>query len=471
MEKDKDSLTTLSKWPFYLGDVLLVATGIAIVMLGQETLSNWQVASCVVSVALGACLFVLPHIVEYQVRVAEERSDRRAELRALRRKVELLEEALEGVLNPLQDVEPRIRLLAQSNDLLSGALDQQSERLESFETEQAKQVAHLEGALQKLSGQLDSVNSQLASISEIRAELDTFKESLASIKPEEAKDWGPDLESLKTNLTSKVDALVDKLTDLEAQVQTAPERPARRRQKPEPRLLNRAMTDHSSAKASAVSRIIEAKGKVDEPEAPMLDEAEEVDSADDETEAVSQVEESLPEVELEEAVEPVEPETVNEVKIEESSEPELEVEEPVEAVEELEPTIVMESPVGPVATVEEAPSVEEEVTEPQADLFGGAVQVAVPTRTKVKKKDTAVIAEIFIGIGNKPYLRGSGAGLSWESGVVMDFEEIGKWRWVAPTSCESPLEVQIYRNDEDPDRAGKFTVEPGEKLVLTPKFD
>ena len=38
----------------------------------------------------------------------------------------------------------------------------------------------------------------------------------------------------------------------------------------------------------------------------------------------------------------------------------------------------------------------------------------------------------MIGIGNKPYLRGEGPGLSWDEGVPMNFIEIGKWSWSPP---------------------------------------
>jgi len=95
----------------------------------------------------------------------------------------------------------------------------------------------------------------------------------------------------------------------------------------------------------------------------------------------------------------------------------------------------------------------------------------VPAKKKRVKKDDAVLtASVFIGIGNKPFLRGSGAGLSWEKGQIMEFQEIGKWRWVAPAEMESLIEVQIFRNDEDADQSGKYELEPGQKLEVSPVF-
>ena len=51
------------------------------------------------------------------------------------------------------------------------------------------------------------------------------------------------------------------------------------------------------------------------------------------------------------------------------------------------------------------------------------------TAQKARGGITTVIAKVMIGIGNKPYVRGEGPGLSWEEGVPMNFLEIGKWAW------------------------------------------
>ena len=82
---------------------------------------------------------------------------------------------------------------------------------------------------------------------------------------------------------------------------------------------------------------------------------------------------------------------------------------------------------------------------------------------------TSVTANVMIGIGNKPFLRGEGPGLSWDEGVPMNFIEIGKWAW-SPSRKNAALTVQVYRNDEDPDQGGKVEVKPGDKIEITPEF-
>ena len=95
-------------------------------------------------------------------------------------------------------------------------------------------------------------------------------------------------------------------------------------------------------------------------------------------------------------------------------------------------------------------------------------EVAEKTKTS-QTGTTAVVANVMIGIGNKPYLRGEGPGLSWEEGVAMNFIEIGKWAWSPPRKNAS-LTVQLFRNDNDPDQSGKIEVKAGEKIEITPQF-
>jgi len=98
------------------------------------------------------------------------------------------------------------------------------------------------------------------------------------------------------------------------------------------------------------------------------------------------------------------------------------------------------------------------------------VSPPVPKVEKVDKNETTtVVANVMIGIGNKPYLRGEGPGLSWDEGVAMNFIEIGKWAWSPPRKNAS-LTVQLYRNDQDPDQGGKIEVRPGERLEINPDF-
>lgn len=79
-------------------------------------------------------------------------------------------------------------------------------------------------------------------------------------------------------------------------------------------------------------------------------------------------------------------------------------------------------------------------------------------------------AHVLIGIGNKPFLRGDGPGLSADKGVPMEFVEIGQWRWVAPNDSSAPITLHILKNDEIPAEGGPITLKPGQSLEVSPVF-
>ena len=62
---------------------------------------------------------------------------------------------------------------------------------------------------------------------------------------------------------------------------------------------------------------------------------------------------------------------------------------------------------------------------------------------------TALIINLMIGIGNKPYVRGTGPGLSPDKGVAMEFLGIGRWQWVSPEP-DAPATVEVWKNDQSP---------------------
>jgi hypothetical protein len=62
---------------------------------------------------------------------------------------------------------------------------------------------------------------------------------------------------------------------------------------------------------------------------------------------------------------------------------------------------------------------------------------------------TCLIVNLMIGIGNKPFVRGSGPGLSDEAGEPMQFLAIGRWLWRAP-SADAAVTVQVWKNDRSP---------------------
>jgi molecular chaperone GrpE (heat shock protein) len=63
------NILTLTKWPFLLGDFLLVALAAVIIHLSNNPIQIWQALACLGCVGVGAWLGVLPFLQEYQAEV------------------------------------------------------------------------------------------------------------------------------------------------------------------------------------------------------------------------------------------------------------------------------------------------------------------------------------------------------------------------------------------------------------------
>jgi hypothetical protein len=95
------------------------------------------------------------------------------------------------------------------------------------------------------------------------------------------------------------------------------------------------------------------------------------------------------------------------------------------------------------AEIEEDEEVIEEIEEEETAPAASAPEpVAAGT-------GTALIVNLMIGIGNKPFVRGTGPGLSQDKGVPMSFLGIGRWQWVSPDP-EAPATVEVWKNDQSP---------------------
>ena len=81
----------------------------------------------------------------------------------------------------------------------------------------------------------------------------------------------------------------------------------------------------------------------------------------------------------------------------------------------------------------------------------------------------SLIAEVIIGIGNTPYVRGEGCGLSWSEGVPMQFVEIGKWEWKAE-DVEDDVVCQVFKNDEIAAFGEDIEMKAGELVEYYPRF-
>ncbi len=93
-------------------------------------------------------------------------------------------------------------------------------------------------------------------------------------------------------------------------------------------------------------------------------------------------------------------------------------------------------------------------------------------KTTVKaaaNKITRVVARIDVGWGHALYIRGEGAGLSWQQGVPMICEKDNEWHWVAETNI-SPIVFKLLIDDKVWSAGENVTINAGDIHLSEPKF-
>lgn len=93
---------------------------------------------------------------------------------------------------------------------------------------------------------------------------------------------------------------------------------------------------------------------------------------------------------------------------------------------------------------------DEEVEEVEIEEVAKSEAEPVEEKTETAStsaQGTALTINLMIGIGNKPYVRGTGPGLSMEKGIPMTFLGIGRWQWISPDP-EAPATIEVWKNDQ-----------------------
>jgi hypothetical protein len=118
-----------------------------------------------------------------------------------------------------------------------------------------------------------------------------------------------------------------------------------------------------------------------------------------------------------------------------------------EAPEATQAEIVIEDVKAPIESTIAAAAEEEEAASAEA-AFTEDVESAEVAPAPAGG-GTVLTINLMIGIGNKPYVRGTGPGLSPDKGQLMTFLGIGRWQWVSPEP-DAPATVEVWKNDQTP---------------------
>ena len=104
-------------------------------------------------------------------------------------------------------------------------------------------------------------------------------------------------------------------------------------------------------------------------------------------------------------------------------------------------------------------------------------KAAAPKKAAPKKKaaaskkvqQTSIIARVDVGFGNHLYVRGEGAGLSWEKGTAL--ENTSPYEWALKTTKnKSSVTCKFLINDEIWAEGENLTVAAGSESISSPTF-
>ena len=95
-----------------------------------------------------------------------------------------------------------------------------------------------------------------------------------------------------------------------------------------------------------------------------------------------------------------------------------------------------------------------------------ALKAKIPTKKALK---TSIIARVDVGFGNQLYVRGAGAGLSWEKGLQL--ENVSAYEWAfATTKAKSDVVCKFLINDELWAEGDNIIVAKGATSISSPVF-
>ncbi len=82
---------------------------------------------------------------------------------------------------------------------------------------------------------------------------------------------------------------------------------------------------------------------------------------------------------------------------------------------------------------------------------------------------TIIEAKMDVGFGNSLFIRGQGAGLSWDKGQPLNCADGTTWMWSTKEAKEE-LMFKLVLNDQVWAAGDDIVVEPGKRIEVVPKF-
>lgn len=475
-------------WPLYVADALLLLPVLAVVVpsiAGGGQPSGGALFLCTLAVLAGMVLALVPFALDYKIQSDQKReradenqknfeiifddlSSLRLSLAELVERVENNEAltadlpALSKGLSDLRDgAKQKFFEASESADSIAAGLSKTESAQKALKTSVEEIGADIVVLKELFSASQESLNDELA---QMRAKIEA--NTAKSAEPVPAEQLQPAAED-RTEVPTETQTAEPDESAADGETENEPFSPAKILAGG---LMQRALEQAQDTKTSVEKFVAKAAQPNEEQPVPAAETQTQVVSAEEspeeaepnaaDTEADSHETDTPPAP----AAEQNPPQT--EANAEASTVEK--VEHPEDADEDF-----FDSADSPV-NVESAQKTEgQPVSEPEKhaqNMLFDDIPLSRDPSVKPKKADAVITVNALIGIGNKPYLRGDGAGLSPDKGVQMDYLEIGKWRYVLP-DFDGQLHFKILKNDSvPPSGESEFTISRGEKLDLNLAF-
>jgi len=455
-----DEAPQLNPWPFIVGDIVLLGTAAAVASRSAGPLEGTALIVVACCVCVGAVLACIPFILSYTRQQDLALTKRQHEIAALARTTAASAEQLGIAATGLNTIAENVARTLKHADQLPAKLQ---EKINAFKT-QLNEVAVTENealaqevntlrsseierfesafaAVRKTAGELTQLDAS------IRRQLADFDQSLARVSSSSERAATGVAAAIASIRGETERALGDALTAFEARVASLPLAPH-----PAANDAHANDAEKNSASRSTAPREVQRESTTRSPSAAPI--PLRADLAPGAPSALS-LNSSLPSrAPLPETNPPFPMPEIAPAPDSTPATPRKRIARKTHARDDEQPSLGLEL-ADPPDTAEYSQLSPDETERSSAVSADGVARLLVTA---------------YIGIGNKLFIRGDGPGLSWESGVPMQFVSIGKWRWDTDAATET-ITLKLYKNDDVECTAlGAITLEPGQQQEVRAGF-
>lgn len=480
------------KWPYFLGDAILLALAGLTGLLAPTPLSAAALTLIFACVALGSVLAVLPFLLDFAAGQREAEAALQLKLEAQNTRLHQSAETIASIAGQLKSAHEATARAVHTAETLPYRLQ---EKIAEFTTQlQARDDEEKAAMIKELEALRDAEGQRLTAIAEkIQAATKEFTATEQQVMPalaaavKQSRELEPALASATTRSEKAMTQAAVELQSALSAVEVRVRQTIVAAENVDSRLSDRAAAlrhlerEIDSALQQKIDQLHAAVCAVETaaPRAARRIRHEATETTDEQPDTADEAPASAPPPAL-----PVMQLTAFPRMKRDPIAPAPAAPQPEETQPTAAGTTEADTGVnGDTATATETPPKREPRRKPTTRSLGEAVlpgfaepeivydddPSATAAPTKTADGYTRLLVTAYIGIGNKVFIRGDGPGLNREKGIPMEFVSIGKWSWETSDAID-PVTIQLFKNDDLPAQGEPISLPPGHHLEATPVF-